>query len=247
MGLGAVLGLWIASGSGSGFSTARAQMDGEGPPPAEPALPPPDQNLPPPDQALPPPDQALPPALPPPTGQMPTPEGNVVPPDLPPPSEGMDPGQSSGQNPQQIPPAGEDGVRLQVPQEFSYKTENPEGFIYNPEGLRDPFVPTRRGKVEVAPPTEVKQSNEIDFNPQDPLQAYTLAEYRLVGILWDVREPRAMVQTPEGRVYTIRRKIRLGREGAVVAAIRESEIVVVEPNPDGTYVNASTRVIPMRK
>lgn len=242
--LGAAVGLWIASPSGP---NAQAQTDGGLPlPPPSEALPP-SMDLPPPsDGALPPPsNQPLPPAqnqLPPPDmgmpgppSEMPLPEGNAVPPDMPPGDPGM-------------PPMNGDGLQMQAPEALTQRNVNPEGFIYNPEGLRDPFYPTRKGREEVVTTApEIRPPNEVDFNPQDPLQAFTLAEYKLVGVMWEVREPRAMVQTPDQKVYVIRRKIRLGREGAVVAAIRESEIVVVEPNPDGTYVNATTRVIPMRK
>lgn len=156
--------------------------------------------------------------------------------DLPPPTEQLPLAPSSG------------GLQMQMPEEFTFATVNPEGFIYNPEGLRDPFFPIKKGKVDTSvEQPELKQSNEVDFNPQDPLQAFELSEYKLIGVMWDVREPRAMVLTPDGRIFTIKRKIRLGREGAVIAAIRESEIVLVEPNPDGTYVNASTRVITMKR
>lgn len=151
------------------------------------------------------------------------------------------------QDPQQAVPEGaESSAPPNSPEDFSFRTVNPEGFIYNPEGLRDPFFQVRKGGQQTRPEDE-QPSVEMEFNPQDPLQAYPLNEYRLVGVLWDVREPRAMVLTPNGKVYSVRRKIRLGREGAVVAAVRESEVVVVQPNPDGTYVNASTRVISMKK
>lgn len=217
MTLGALLGFWISSSSGP---WAQAQMDG--------SLPPPDAGFPPPEANLPPPDQGLPPNM----GSVPMPEGGMVPPAMP------------EQDPSGF-PGDEGGLQMQIPDEFNFKPVSPEGFIYNPEGLRDPFIPIRKGKVELPP--EMRPPGEVEFNPQDPLQAFSVSEYKLVGVLWDARDPRAMVRTPEGKVYTIRKKIRLGREGAVVAAIRESEIVVVEPNPDGTYVNASTRIITMKK
>lgn len=136
-----------------------------------------------------------------------------------------------------------------IPQEPALRVVNPEGFIYNPEGLRDPFFPTRRGGPIVVDSAtgDVKQSAEIEYDPREPLQSDKLADYRLVGVMWDVKDPRALIQTPQGKVLTVKKKFRLGREGAVIVAIRESEIVVAEPNPDGTYANASTRVITMKK
>lgn len=241
--LGAAVGLWVSSPAGP---AAFAQSDGglpipppdnslppsmDLPPPSDPGLPPTGGLPPPSNNQLPPPDMGFPG----PPSDMPLPNGNAVPPDMP-------PGDGS------IPQMSGDGLQMQAPEALTQRNVNPEGFIYNPDGLRDPFYPTRKGREEIVTnQPEIRPPNEVDFNPQDPLQAFTLVEYRLVAVMWEVREPRAMVQTPDGKVFVIRRKIRLGREGAVVAAIRESEIVVVEPNPDGTYVNATTRVIPMRK
>lgn len=226
MALGAVFGLWFASGRMTSLHAQEGASTNNLPAAA------PTQDLPPPDAGM------IPPDLPPPSGgELPQPQGGVVPPEAPPSAGGGAP----------LPPPAEGGIQLQVPEELSFKASNSEGFIYNPEG-RDPFMAPKKNKSEIVqPPPELKASSEIEYNPDDPLQANPLAEYRLVGIIWNVKEPKAMVQTSAGSVYVIRRKVRLGREGAVVAAIRESEIVVVEPNPDGTYVNASTRIIPMRK
>lgn len=227
--LGAFVGLYFASGRGT---DAQAQVDGGAlPPPSDslpPAMdlpPPADGSLPPPgDGMLPPGGDMLPPDMAPPPGDMPMPDGNAMPPEMPP---------------------GE-GLNMQMPDALMQRNVNPEGFIYNPEGLRDPFYPSRAGRPEV-PLEEARPVTELDFNAQDPLQAYPLAEYKLVAVMWSVREPRAMILAGDKKVYVIKKKIRLGREGAVVVAIRESEIVVAEPNPDGTYVNANTRVIGMRK
>lgn len=122
-----------------------------------------------------------------------------------------------------------------------------EGFVYNPEGRRDPFFPFRGVPGKVAPVPVEKAVDPLSYDPKDPLQAYQLQEYKLVAVMWDVREPRAMVATPDGKVWTIRQKYRLGKEGAVVAVIREGEIVVAQPNPDGTFGSDSARVISMKK
>lgn len=220
--LGVACGLYFASGRSS---EVQAQVDGALPPPSD-ALPP-AMDLPPPaDGALPPPSDALPPDMmgAPPPGDMPLPDGEAVPPEMPP-GEGLD---------------------MQTPDALMQRNVNPEGFIYNPEGLRDPFFPSRAGRPEI-PLEEARPVTELDYNAQDPLQAFPLSEYKLVAVMWSVREPRAMILAGDKKTYVIRKKIRLGREGAVVVAIRESEIVVAEPNPDGTYVNANTRVIGMRK
>ncbi|PWU15963.1 MAG: hypothetical protein C5B49_11190 [Bdellovibrio sp.] len=119
-----------------------------------------------------------------------------------------------------------------------------DAFTYSPEGLRDPFFPEG---MSDARSTVLKSTGEVDYDPHDPLQSYELKQYHLVGVLWNVPEPKAMVSTPDGKVWTIRQKVRLGREGAVVAAIRESEIVLVKANADGTFKNAVPIVMAMKK
>lgn len=224
MGLGAVVGLWIG---------IKGPVGAQGNPSTE-GLPAP-QEFNPEDFQVPAGGDS--PAPFPPEGQVPAPTGGSDVPPAFPPDGGT--GEALSQDPAlSLPPS--DG-------NMNFQTMNPEGFVYNPEGLRDPFFPVRKGKGPEIPIEETVPLTEMDFNPRDPLQAFPLNEYRLVGVLWDVREPRAMVQTPNGKVYSIRKQIRLGREGAVVAAVRESEIVVVQPNPDGSYVNATTRVISMKK
>jgi len=185
-------------------------------------------------------------------GGLPPPMPMELPPDLLPP-DGTTPFSSPAPGPGPAPEQDyqfdeSQGLQLEMPQDFNFTTVNPEGFLYNPEGLRDPFFPLRKDKAgNTIEPQNIRPTAELEYNPQDPLQAFLLAEYRLVGVMWDVREPRAMVLTPDGRLFTVKNKIRLGREGAVIAAIRESEIVVAEPNSDGTYVKASTRVITMKR
>lgn len=172
----------------------------------------------------------------------PPPTESLPPTDLPP-LESTPPG-LPGTDPALAPPQ-----PVSTPLEPALRVVNPEGFIYNPEGLRDPFFPVRKGgpKLTDTPTDEVKPNVEMEFDPREPLQSERLMDYRLVGVLWDVKNPRALIQHPQGKILTVRRKYRLGREGAVVVAIRESEIVVAEPNPDGTYTNATTRVISMKK
>lgn len=236
--MGSLVGFWMSNSSTGKRALAQAQNQNQSATSQMPLPPPSDMPLPPPDMmGLPPPELAMPSQdmnFPPPSGQMPSAmDGNMVPPDMPFPPDGSIPMEMGLQDPS-------------LANDPLFEISNTEGFNYNPTGLRDPFFPTRTGR-EAVTPLPVKAPDELDYNPQDPLQAYSLIEYRLVGVLWDVREPRAMVQVPDGKIYTIRRKVRLGREGAVVAAIRESEIVVAEPNPDGSYVNATTRILPMRK
>lgn len=94
-----------------------------------------------------------------------------------------------------------------------------EPFIYDPKGRRDPFK-----RYSDAPVAE----EGVPVGPLMPLQRFDLADLRLVGIIWDVREPKAMFLDPSSRIYTLGKDERIGRNNGYIAAIREGEVVVIE-------------------
>ena len=63
-----------------------------------------------------------------------------------------------------------------------------------------------------------------------PLQKWELGEFKLVGIMWDVRDPKAMFIDPENQVHVVGRDESIGKKNGYVAVIREGEVVVVESN-----------------
>lgn len=235
-------GIVLGSVVGSSLLRARAQNPPAGnlpPPSPDPALP--LENVPPasPSNGAPP---ATPPAAQPSTVPAPPAAGAPAAPPAP-------EAQTLPAPPEDLPPLPTDAFSSGVPGsgDTAAKTMGIDGFIYQPEGLRDPFFPIRKSiPKEEAQNIEVKPHEQV-YDAKDPLQSFEIREYRLVGVLWNVKDPKAMVSTPDGKIWTIRQKNRLGREGCIVAAIRESEIVVAEPNADGSYVNATTRIISMKK
>lgn len=91
------------------------------------------------------------------------------------------------------------------------------GAGYDPSGRRDPFAPV----------VQELQPGKSDGN-LPPLQRVTLTELNLVAIVWGAYGYTAMVQTPEGHGYTIRRGTRIGQNYGVVSAITERGIIVQE-------------------
>lgn len=112
-------------------------------------------------------------------------------------------------------------------------------YIYDPTGKRDPFKPFR-----VVRPTGKSEKSEI---PLEPLQRWEVDRLQIVGILWDVKTPRAMVKDPDGAVYTVVKNSKIGRNEGFVAAIREGEIVVVETKYDDGKATKETRVMEFKK
>jgi type IV pilus assembly protein PilP len=91
------------------------------------------------------------------------------------------------------------------------------GVGYDPSGRRDPFAPIvqelQPGKMDTTLP---------------PLQRVTLTELNLIAVVWGAYGYTAMVQTPEGHGYTVRRGTRMGQNNGVVSAITERGIIVQE-------------------
>jgi len=79
--------------------------------------------------------------------------------------------------------------------------------------------------------------------PGTPLERYEVDELKLVGILWDVRAPKAMFIDPVGEVHVLSKDDRIGRRRGYVAVIREGEVVIVEASTFGGDNAFATRVL----
>jgi|SRR5262245_9921052 len=88
---------------------------------------------------------------------------------------------------------------------------------YDPSGRRDPFVPV------------LQQLGAGPIDPSlPPLQRVGLTEMNLIAVIWGAYGNSAMVQTPDGNGYTVRRGTRIGPNNGVVSAVTEKGIVVQE-------------------
>jgi Tfp pilus assembly protein PilP len=86
------------------------------------------------------------------------------------------------------------------------------------ESDRDPFRPmTLRSKV--ARPTRENLS---------PLERNELSQLKLVAIIWDIKEPRAMVEDGAGLGYVVKVGTPIGSNDGKVKAIHRNEVVVEE-------------------
>ena len=83
---------------------------------------------------------------------------------------------------------------------------------------RDPFRPATLRKKVIARPRE----------NLSPLERFELNQLKIVGIVWDLNEPRAMVEDGAGLGYTIKRGAPIGANDGVVKAIHRNEIIVEE-------------------
>ena len=95
--------------------------------------------------------------------------------------------------------------------------EQSSAHAYDPSGRRDPFAPVLQllglGPIDPTLP---------------PLQRVGLTEMSLIAVVWGAYGYTAMVQTPDGNGYTVRRGTRIGPNNGVVSAVTEKGIVVQE-------------------
>lgn len=108
------------------------------------------------------------------------------------------------------------GASAQMPSQPPF-SDGLVGAAYDPSGRRDPFAPV----------IQDLQPGKMDVN-LPPLQRVTLTELNLIAIVWGAYGYTAMVQTPEGNGYTVRRGTRIGQSNGVVSAITERGIIVQE-------------------
>jgi len=97
--------------------------------------------------------------------------------------------------------------------------------FYNPAGKRDPFVTFLKVREKETGPA---------LGSLPPLQSYDLGEFRLVGIIWGLKAPRALVEDSGGKGYAVTIGTKIGRSGGVVTRITEKEIIVREEFRDYT-------------
>lgn len=111
-----------------------------------------------------------------------------------------------------------------APIEQSAISTTSDDFVFDPTGLRDPFKPYKA----VKPPDKngLREKNVSDSF--DPLQNLDIDALELVAVLWDVKNPRALVKTKGGNTYTIKRDSKIGRNNGIVAGIREGEVIILE-------------------
>lgn len=88
---------------------------------------------------------------------------------------------------------------------------------YDPAGRRDPFTPILS---QLAP-------GQVDPT-LPPLQRVNLTDMNLIAIIWGAYGYTAMVQTPDGNGYTVRKGTRVGPNSGVVSAVTEKGIIIQE-------------------
>jgi Tfp pilus assembly protein PilP len=104
------------------------------------------------------------------------------------------------------------------------QTRQPAAGRFSPDGKRDPFQPYNL-KTRTAAHSRESLS---------PLERYDLSQLRLVGIVWDIKQPRAMVEDTAGLGYIVTVGTPIGNSGGKVTAIQPNGITIGETYKDVT-------------
>ncbi len=100
--------------------------------------------------------------------------------------------------------------------EAEVKEEDASDFAYNAIGKRDPF----RSFFHSGPDRTIASPT--------PLQRFEVDEYHLVGIVWGISNPRAMVEDPENVGHVIEVGTYIGQNWGKVTQISSASVIITE-------------------
>jgi len=101
------------------------------------------------------------------------------------------------------------------------RASEPAGDVpYDSSGRRDPFRPPRFG------------SSPHSGEQRTPLQRYEVAQLRLVAVIYDTKDPRAVVEDDQGLGYIVRVGTPIGPNGGEVRGIERGRVHITEDSVD---------------
>jgi len=116
------------------------------------------------------------------------------------------------------------------------KTPAPSGLLDLPEKKAEPAAAPRyssAGKRDPFQPLPLKvQAKRRPRENLSPLERYELGQLKLVGIVWDVKAPRAMVEDAAGLGYVVGVGTPIGPNDGKIKEIKPNEVVIEE-----TYID----------
>lgn len=98
--------------------------------------------------------------------------------------------------------------------------EEPEEYNYDPIGKRDPFKSLVVEELTNRP------------KPKTPLQQFDIDQLTVVGIIWGISNPKAMIQAPDGKGYVVGKGTPIGKGRGKVTRITQREVVISEEYRD---------------
>lgn len=94
-------------------------------------------------------------------------------------------------------------------------------------GRRDPFtLPLyiiNKIQAQNAPPPGSRVDDSVE-----PIRRWPLVSYTLVGIIWDVKNAKALIRDQQQRMHILKIRDRIGYDNGVITDIREGSVTVLE-------------------
>lgn len=98
-----------------------------------------------------------------------------------------------------------------------------EDFKYAADGI-DPFTSSIL--------LNKKDRSKADLFLDDPLRNMSLKNYKLLGLIWKTKVPKAFIQDTEGKTHVLRKGDYLGDKQGQIIKIREGEVIVLEAHEE---------------
>jgi type IV pilus assembly protein PilP len=89
-------------------------------------------------------------------------------------------------------------------------------YHYDPDGKTDPFKSYIRRQVT------------LEADTSSPLERFDLSQLIVMGIIWGVDEPRALIKDPTGKGYIVKAGQPIGKNKGRILRIEDNKVVVKE-------------------
>ncbi len=118
-------------------------------------------------------------------------------------------------------------------------------FLFNPDGLRDPFKPIEKSMETLAAQAVASNGIQPDFNRRkEELESYSLDTLRMVGtvkmksVLW------GLIKASDGTIHRVSEGNYLGKNyGRILRILQDAiEIVEIVPDQPGTWREHQTLI-----
>ena len=96
--------------------------------------------------------------------------------------------------------------------------QSTEAVRFSPGARRDPFRPFN---LNVRPSARRRENLA-------PLERYEIGQLKLVGVIWDIKEPKAMVEDSTGLGYVVHIGTPIGVNDGKIKAIKPNELIIEE-------------------
>ncbi|MFW5442889.1 MAG: pilus assembly protein PilP [Methylococcaceae bacterium] len=108
-----------------------------------------------------------------------------------------------------------------------------EPFIFNPEGLRDPFRPVETAVIDERTDISIGSGLRPDASRRkEQLENFSLDTLRMVGIVRMNNDLWALVKATEGTIHRVQKGNYMGRNHGEIIRILDDRIELMEIVPD---------------